>query len=94
MKCYTSPLAFAAATAMALCYLIGALLVILFPAQTAHLWAPLCYIRSEELLLLHMGISIAGCMSGIIQSFIYTFLYTWLLGSIYNFLLPSYPCKN
>lgn len=88
MKCYTHQLSFSAATAMALLYTVGALVVAAFPQQVLQLWAPLFYLKSAELLSPFFGITFFGFLSGIIQTFIYTYLYAWLLGTLYNFLTP------
>lgn len=89
MKCYTHQLAFAAATAMAILYMVGALLVSAFPQQMLQLWAPLCYLKTADLFSPFFGISLMGIISGVIQSFFYTYAYAWLLGSIYNKLTPN-----
>ncbi|MEX0849850.1 MAG: hypothetical protein WD055_06480 [Candidatus Dependentiae bacterium] len=89
MKCYTHQLAFAAAATTATFYAIGALLVKIFPIQMIQLWAPLCYLRTADLFLPFIGVPLAGFVSGIIQSFLYTYLYAWLLGSVYNKLMPN-----
>ncbi len=89
MKCYTQQLAFAAATAMALLYTLGAILVITFPQQILTLWAPLCYLYSAELFQPYLGVSFMSFISGIIQSFVYTYIYAWLLGAVYNKLVQT-----
>lgn len=91
MKCYTHQLAFAAATAMAILYIIGALLVNIFPHQMLQLWAPLCYLRTADLFSPFFGVTITSVISGIIQSFAYTYAYAWLLGTVYNKLTPENP---
>ena len=89
MKCYTQQLAFAAATAMALLYALGALMVIVFPEQILNLWAPLCYLHSADLFRPYLGVSLMSFISGIAQSFAYTYIYAWLLGTVYTKLIPS-----
>ncbi len=89
MKCYTQQLAVAAATAMALFYALGALLVILFPQQILNLWAPLCYLHSADLFQPYLGVSLMSFISGVIQSFAYTYVYAWFLGTVYTKLIPS-----
>ena len=88
MKCYPHQLAFAAAVSMAIFYSIGALLVFVFPDAILSLWSPLCYLTSTEFIRPFFGIEMTGFMSGIIQSFAYTYVYAWLLGILYNKLIP------
>lgn len=90
MKCYTQQLAFSAAVTTAIIYTLGALVVIAFPQQVLLMWAPLCYVTSLEYVAPYMGISFMGFLSGILQSFMYTYFYAWLLGSMYNSLMPQH----
>ena len=88
MNCYPHQLAFAAAVAMAIFYSLGALVVLVFPEQILDIWAPLLYLTSADLFKPYLGVQITGFISGIIQSFVYTYAYAWLLGIIYNKLIP------
>lgn len=89
MKCYIHQLAFSAAISMAIFYTIGALIAYSFPQEALQLWAPLFYLKSTDLFSPFFGINVASVISGILQSFFYTYAYAWLLGTLYNKLMPQ-----
>ena len=89
MKCYTHQLSFAAAISMALFYSFGALAIYVFPQEAIQLWSPLFYLVSGELFAPFVGVTFVGFFSGLLQSFVYTYAYAWLLGTIYNRLIPG-----
>ncbi|HEB41796.1 MAG TPA: hypothetical protein ENI08_02120 [Candidatus Dependentiae bacterium] len=89
MKLHTHKFAFAAASSMALLYIVCATLVMLWPTQALQLTASWLHLSTLKQVAPYIQVTFANATSGTIQSFVYTYLYAWLLAWIYNQLITK-----